>query len=44
MPEARINTERARQALQEFRFGDLFVDELGWNNPTVRTSIALLDG
>ena len=33
MPEARINTERARQALQEFRFGDFFVNELGWNNP-----------
>jgi hypothetical protein len=44
MPEARINTERARQALQEFRFSDLFVDELGWNNPTVRTSVSLLDG
>jgi hypothetical protein len=43
MPEARINTERARQALQEFRFGDLFVNELGWNNPTVRIAVTLLD-
>src|SRR5690349_5040869 len=44
MPEARINTERARRALQDFRFADLFIDELGWNKPTARASIELLDG
>jgi hypothetical protein len=44
MPEARINTERARQALQGFRFGDLFVNELGWNNPAARAPAPLQDG
>ena len=43
MPQPRIDTERARQALQEFRFGDLFVNELGWNNPTARAAISLQD-
>jgi hypothetical protein len=42
-PVARLNTDRARRALQEFRFSDLFVDELGWNNPTNRAPVQLRD-
>jgi hypothetical protein len=44
MPAGRINTDRARKALQDFRFSDLFIDELGWNKPTARAPIPLLDG
>jgi hypothetical protein len=43
MAEARINTERARKALQDFRFDDLFIDELGWNKPSSRIAIPLQD-
>jgi hypothetical protein len=43
MPEGRINTERARKALQEFRFDDLFIDELGWNKPAARMPVSLAD-
>src|SRR5437867_4127360 len=44
MPAGRINTDRTRNALQDFRFADLFIDELGWNKPTLRAPIILLDG
>lgn len=43
MATSRLNTDRARKALQEFRFSDLFIDELGWNKPTGRAVTKLAD-
>ncbi|MBA3352021.1 MAG: hypothetical protein H0U23_06275 [Blastocatellia bacterium] len=44
MAKPKLDTDRARKALQEFRFSDLFIEELGWNNPTNKKSIPLKDG
>ena len=43
MPAPRLNTERARKALQDFRFADLFIEELGWSNPGNRNPVLLKD-
>src|SRR4051812_37112619 len=37
----RLDTKRARKALQEFRFADLFIEELGWDNPVSRSGVLL---
>ena len=36
MPAARLHTDRARKKLQAFQFTDLFIEELGWNEPASR--------
>jgi hypothetical protein len=43
MASPRLNTERARKALQGFRFADLFVEELGWNNPASKKPVQIKD-
>ena len=30
---AKLNTAAARELLQQFRFADLFIEQLGWNHP-----------
>ncbi|MCA0360654.1 MAG: ATP-binding protein [Armatimonadetes bacterium] len=39
---SKLNVSRVRDLLQEFRFQNLFVEELGWNNPSQRKSERLL--
>ena len=34
MSVARLHTDRARTKLQEFKLADLFIEELGWNQPS----------
>ncbi len=43
MPPPRLNADRARRLLQDFRLTDLLIDELGWNNPSSRAAIPLLN-
>jgi hypothetical protein len=45
MPTAKLDPRSARSHLQEFRFADLFVDDLGWNHPSRTKPLAIeLDG
>ena len=37
MPAAKLNLERTRRLLDEFRWADLFIEELGWNRPPAGT-------
>ena len=36
---AKLNIERTRKALQSFDFKTLFIEELGWSNPTSNKTI-----
>ncbi|MCB8944537.1 MAG: putative DNA binding domain-containing protein [Ardenticatenaceae bacterium] len=38
---SQFNITRSRQWLQEFKFADLFRDELGWNNPSFHQPLNL---
>ena len=40
---AKLDVQKARDLLQAFDFGKLFVEELGWSQPTSR-QLKLLDG
>ena len=37
----KFNIQRTRKALQKFEFQDLFIDELGWNNPNSNRKLPL---
>ncbi|WP_205319232.1 type IIL restriction-modification enzyme MmeI [Runella rosea] len=37
---AKLNIENARTLLQEFRFGELFIEELNWSNPSNKATQA----
>ncbi|MBK8038481.1 MAG: Eco57I restriction-modification methylase domain-containing protein [Verrucomicrobiaceae bacterium] len=39
MPAPRLNPTEARAKLQSFRFADLFIEDLGWNQPASRKAI-----
>ncbi|MBS1717647.1 MAG: ATP-binding protein [Armatimonadetes bacterium] len=41
---SKLNVNRVRDLLQEFAFQDLFVEELGWNNPGTRRAESLTVG
>lgn len=36
---AKLNIERTRKALQSFDFKTLFIEELGWSNPSSNKSV-----
>jgi hypothetical protein len=35
---SKLNVNRVRDLLQDFEFQELFIEELGWNNPSLRQS------
>ena len=41
MPAARLNPTEARTKLQGFRFAELFIEDLGWNQPASRKAFSL---
>lgn len=41
---SKLNVNRVRDLLQEFEFQDLFVEELGWNNPGTKRAEAVAVG
>jgi len=41
MPIVRLNTGHARKKLQAFAFTELFIEELGWNQPASRKPVVL---
>lgn len=41
MPSPRLNPTEARAKLQAFHFADLFIHDLGWNQPASRKAIPL---